>query len=1014
LALLVPALSAAAITLYVGYRQGRQEVERHLQETTRALSLVVDRQLGQAEALLWSLSASRMLRAGDYEGFDGLAREAVRLPGAWIVVEEPGRQVVNTHLPPGSPLPVTGTTDYWRGLVPGQVRVSNLFTGLIAKQPTIAIDTLIVLPDGSQRYLAIVMLAEAVSRILADQGFAPGWASAILDRDGTVVARMPDPGRFIGRPATPDNLERVRSGVTHGIFESANLVGIETVLALARSPGSGWTTVVAVPRAELAAGSLRLAVYLALVAGLLTAFGAALALWLGGRIARPVEALVADAQSLGTGGTIPRQRGLTRWDSRETAALRQAFADAAEALREREAERDQAHEALKGANATLEAHVESRTRELASANVSLRESQATLAEREALYASVFRFNADGLFVLRLAEDDALLVETYNPVIEILMGKAAQEAAGQPLSDVVPPALLPLIEPRIRECLAKGEPISYERAFSVGARRGVWSVTLVPIRDTEGRIVRVLGANRDITRERDAEAEIKASRDRYSALFEHSPLDLAVVDVRADGRFFYEEANPALLKSLGFTHDAFVGRQPSELFPPEPAAYVTERYSDCVRTRSLVEYEVSGRAPIGEVVRRTVLVPLLDEQGGVAKILVTSMDLTQQRRMEERLRQSERMETVGQLTGGIAHDFNNLLTVVMGNLDMLRRAKPERAPRMIDNALAAVEQGRRLTSQLLAFSRRQPLKPEVLDVGSLVARMDGMLAQSLRGDIVLEIDIADGIWPVEVDATQLQSALINLAVNARDAMPSGGTLRIRAQNRVSQDGAGLEGVAIQVSDTGTGIAPEDLPRVFEPFFTTKEAGKGTGLGLAQVYGFVQQSGGALDIMSEPGRGTVLTLVLPRASKSVAAPPKAAEAREAAGEGTLRVLLVEDNPQVAELAMELLQEAGHRVEAVPTARDALAKLVADARFDLMFSDLVMPGGMDGLELARTVRTRWPNLPVLLATGYSTEASKAQREGFRLLSKPYEPAALVSAVTEVASRRTGGAKVIPLRPA
>jgi CheY-like chemotaxis protein len=351
---------------------------------------------------------------------------------------------------------------------------------------------------------------------------------------------------------------------------------------------------------------------------------------------------------------------------------------------------------------------------------------------------------------------------------------------------------------------------------------------------------------------------------------------------------------------------------------------------------------------------------------------------------------------------------------MGNLDMLKRAKPERVPRLVENALAAVEQGRRLTGQLLAFSRRQPLKPEAVELGPLLARMDGLLSQSLRGDIGLEIDVAEGLWPVEVDQTQLQSALINLAVNARDAMPTGGTFRILAQNRVPRDGTGVEGVAIQVSDTGVGIRPEDLPRVFEPFFTTKETGKGTGLGLAQVYGFVQQSGGTVDIVSEPGRGTVLTLVLPRASRPAASPPPASAAADPTDERALRILLVEDNARVAELATELLQEAGHSVEAVMTAHDALARLAVDSRFSLVFSDLVMPGGMDGLELARTIRTRWPDLPVLLATGYSTEASKAQREGFRLLAKPYEPAALVAAVAEVAGREAATAKVITLRPA
>jgi signal transduction histidine kinase/ActR/RegA family two-component response regulator len=437
------------------------------------------------------------------------------------------------------------------------------------------------------------------------------------------------------------------------------------------------------------------------------------------------------------------------------------------------------------------------------------------------------------------------------------------------------------------------------------------------------------------------------------------------------------------------------------------------YRRCVETRAPVHYELRGTVPAGDVVRSTILVPFLDLQGQVTKIFATTLDITETRRMEDRLRQTERMETVGQLTGGIAHDFNNLLTVVMGNLDMLRRAKPERAPRLIENALAAVEQGRRLTSQLLAFSRRQPLKSEVLDVASLVRGMENMLAHSLRGDIVLKIDAADGLWLVEVDASQLQSALINLAANARDAMPRGGAFQVKVQNRFSQDGQGVEGVAIQVSDTGMGIPPEDLPRVFEPFFTTKPVGHGTGLGLAQVYGFVKQSGGAIDIMSEPGRGTTLTLVLPRATRTRANQPEAAAAAQDF-ERPLRILLVEDNVQVAELATELLREAGHRVEAATTARDALEKLESDSGFDLVFSDLVMPGGVDGLDLARTVRRRWPHLPVLLATGYSAEASRAQSEGFRLLSKPYEPSALAAAIFEVAARRQPGAKVIPLRPA
>jgi PAS domain S-box-containing protein len=521
--------------------------------------------------------------------------------------------------------------------------------------------------------------------------------------------------------------------------------------------------------------------------------------------------------------------------------------------------------------------------------------------------------------------------------------------------------------------------------------------MVPVRNADGTIVRVLGSLRDITREREAEAELRESRDRYSTLFEYSPLDLAVISVGPDGAFVYEEANPALLKSLGVTREQFVGHTPETVFSADAAAYVDERYRTCASTKSILEYEVSGRTSGGEFVRRTVLVPLFDEAGEVQKIFVTAMDLTEQRRMEEQLRQAQRLEAVGQLTGGIAHDFNNLLTVVMGNLDMLRRARPERAPRLIDNALSAVEHGRKLTSQLLAFSRRQPLKPEVVDLHALIGSMGDMLAQSLRGDIALDMDLAEGLWPVEVDPAQLQAALINLAANARDAMPKGGRFCVRTRNMISQNGGSVEHVAIEVSDTGTGIPPDALARVFEPFFTTKPVGQGTGLGLAQVYGFVQQSGGSVDIKSEVGRGTTVTLLLRRAQGLGARGASVGEGPSVGAVRSARILLVEDNPQVADLALALLQEQGHEVEHCPSAPDAVRLLERDSAFDLVFSDLVMPGGMDGLDCARVIRERWPRMPVLLATGYSEGVRDALEQGFIVLQKPFDLAALEQALRE-----------------
>jgi CheY-like chemotaxis protein len=371
-----------------------------------------------------------------------------------------------------------------------------------------------------------------------------------------------------------------------------------------------------------------------------------------------------------------------------------------------------------------------------------------------------------------------------------------------------------------------------------------------------------------------------------------------------------------------------------------------------------------------------------------------------------------MAAIAQLSSGMAHDFNNLLTVVMGNLDMLKRAKEERRPRLIDNALHAVEQARKLTGRLLAFSRRQTLFPEPVDLKGMIAGMDDMLTQSLRGDIRLDLDLPEGVWPVEVDPTQLQVALINIAGNARDAMPKGGTFRVKIQNTVLRHGAMREAVAISLSDTGVGIPAEALSQVFEPFFTTKEVGHGTGLGLAQVYGFAQQSGGTVDIRSEVGRGTTLTLYLPRGG----APARKSDERAAVPLPQcqpLRILLVEDNPQVAEVATALLSERGHSVIHAETADEALGLLQSGLIFDLAFTNLVMPGEHDGLDLARINRQKWPALPVLLATGCSEAANRATDEGFTLIAKPYQPKALAGAVQKLATTRPESVKsnVVPL---
>ncbi|WP_421931546.1 ATP-binding protein [Phenylobacterium sp.] len=374
------------------------------------------------------------------------------------------------------------------------------------------------------------------------------------------------------------------------------------------------------------------------------------------------------------------------------------------------------------------------------------------------------------------------------------------------------------------------------------------------------------------------------------------------------------------------------------------------------------------------------------------------EMHERERAETALRQGQRMEAMGQLTGGVAHDFNNILMIASSGLDLMERTdKPERRKMLIDGMRQAVDRGASLTRQLLAFSRRASLRPEVIDLTSQLEGMRLLLDRSLGEDISVVVNLPDGLWRVQVDPSELELAILNLAVNARDAMPGGGTIIIGGENRPAgaDDAIPQDHVALRISDTGTGMAPEMLSRVFEPFFTTKAVGKGTGLGLSQVYGFSRASGGDVRIESEVGLGTTILLLLPRTDAPLPVPATdlSPVTRPPGGQGDL--LLVEDDEGVATLVSGMLIELGYNVTRVDCAADAVAALEAKSDFEIVFSDLVMPGEMDGIALAREIGRRWPSLPVLLTTGFSPGVAAAAQEGLTLLTKPYGIAALAAAL-------------------
>ena len=365
-----------------------------------------------------------------------------------------------------------------------------------------------------------------------------------------------------------------------------------------------------------------------------------------------------------------------------------------------------------------------------------------------------------------------------------------------------------------------------------------------------------------------------------------------------------------------------------------------------------------------------------------------LQIEQRERAEEALRQSQKMEAMGQLTGGVAHDFNNLLMVASSGLDLLERTQdPDRRAQLRQGVRQALDRGASLTRQLLAFSRRSPLKTEVVDLGGRIEDMRLLLERSLREDIAVRFDIEAGLWPVELDPAQLEVALLNIAVNARDAMPNGGVIVLSAHNRpgFSIDGEDGDFVELTVTDTGEGMEMETVRRVFEPFFTTKPVGKGTGLGLSLVYGFSRASGGAARVSSAPGKGTSITLYFPASAKPLTQPPPPQAPLAVPPPGT--VLLVEDDDAVAAAVSAMLSELGYRVVRASDAAGGLAVLDRGAEpIDLVFSDMVMPGTMDGAALAEAVLQRRPDLPVVLTTGFSEAAEAATRKGLRLIPKPY----------------------------
>lgn len=518
--------------------------------------------------------------------------------------------------------------------------------------------------------------------------------------------------------------------------------------------------------------------------------------------------------------------------------------------------------------------------------------------------------------------------------------------------------------------------------------------------------------------RDLLAQARALKDVnsfFDTVIENIPAMIAVKDAK-DLRFVL--LNKTGEDITGIPREESLGKSDFDMFPKAQAEFFTTKDRDVLASGKLhvIEEEVIDTRYRGQRTLTTYKVPVTDGRGQPKYLVAMSNDITEQKRatealrnVEGQLRQAMKMEAIGNLKGGLAHDFNNLLSVVIGNLDLLRDelTKGSSLDQLADEALQAALRGAELTRRLLAFARRQPLQPKVVDVNALIADVSKLLSRTLGTNIEIALKPGTDIWPVVADPVQLEACLVNLAANARDAMPHGGSLEIVTDNRhLDEDYAGMTpGLAagdytlIEVTDSGTGMPKEVLDKIFEPFFTTKTEGKGTGLGLSMVFGYMKQSNGHINVYSEPGVGTTFRLYLPRAHEAAETTPSNEPSAFSLGTEET-VLAVEDNVRLRALVVKQLKQLGYRVLEAENGPQALKVLEAND-VDLLFTDVIMPGGMSGYELGRAAKTRWPKIKVLLTSGFPEEKINGNGQppwNMRLLLKPYRKEDLALMLREV----------------
>jgi len=923
-------IAGAAILLHQLDGFARAQSERQLLDTTRAASLVIDGELRRDIAILETLRATDAVRRRDWRIVDAAARRLDLGPDAWITVgDRDGQQRLNTHLPVGARLSRGALpAEAWRTLDGGQNRACNLINGLVERQ-IVCVDVPIMESGKAAYHLTMMLRPRHFAQFVEPLGRGATRYATIVDRNGFVIWRNIEPVKYIGTRARPFLLKAMAEGRV-GLTTGRSLDGISTRVAFSRSELSGWTFILSIPRAQIDAPG-----WAALRSGLVIAAILVLAALLaGGILARRIQASVSalsDAASRIGAGDPPdyRATGLVEID-RVGEALNRAIADRAASE-----ERFAFAQELGGIGAW---------------------DWDLLAGQGHVTASFKEMHG--------------LTDIPGPLT------IAQVRA------VVHPDDLERYDARFAAAEPTAEPFSseYRVVHPDGSIR--WIAAKGRLMFDDDRLVRAAGIVRDVTGEHEAEAELR----RLNRLLEERVEQRTIERDRlwdisgdpfviSDARGVWLAASPAWTRLLGWTEEELVGRTSEWMEHPDDRAKMraevlssgggkpTRRFETRFRDRDGKYHWLSWTAqPAGD------------------RIYSIARDVTAEREQaaalgqaEAALRQAQKMESIGHITGGVAHDFNNLLAPIVGALDLLQqRGLPdERSQRLVGGAAEAAERARLLVQRLLAFARRQPLRQAALDLGRLVADLRDLLATTLGPRIALSMQIADSLPLALGDANQLEMAILNIAVNARDAMPDGGsfTIHVDRQHVAGRHPAELKPgdyIRLCCTDTGVGMPDEVIARAIEPFFSTKGSGRGTGLGLSMVHGLAAQLGGGMLIDSRLGIGTSISLWLPVAEQQ--AQVEAAPAVEhAAGAHKGIALIVDDEPLVRASTGELLASLGYDVIEASGGPEALRLMEGGVTPDVVVTDHLMPN-MTGQELARQLRARNPHLPILIISGYA----------------------------------------------